>query len=110
MMETSELTEQEVAKATRLLGLARRAGYLVRGEEQVRRDLRRGKGELMIIADDAAPGSLQKIMPDVERSKVSSVRWPSKESLGEACGWSETAYLLVTDPSMAKGFLKLYQP
>lgn len=110
MIEYRELSEQDVVKATRLLGLARRAGYLIRGEEQVRRALQRGKGELFIVAKDVATGSLQKILPSVESSQVPQVNWSTKEGLGEASGWSETAYLLVTDPSMAKGLLKLYQP
>lgn len=110
MTEVNELPEQEVAKATRLLGLARRAGYLVRGEEQIRRELQKGEGELFIMAEDTAAGSIRKIMPAIEQSQVPQVQWPSKVSLGEACGWSETAFLLLTDPSMAKGLLKLYKP
>lgn len=96
-------------KAAGLLGLARRAGYLVRGEELCKKQLKQGHGIVIIMSADTAARSQAKIEPIIEAKGVPVIPWTSKEKLGKLCGWSETAYVLVTDPAMGKGLIDLYK-
>lgn len=85
-----------------LLGLARRAGSVVRGVSAVRDAVRSGEARLVILAEDASAGQLGKLTGLLEAREV-VVRWmESRERLGLAIGQAPISALAVTTQSFAE--------
>lgn len=89
-----------------LLGLARRAGKITSGESQVEAMLKKKKGYLLILAEDA-PGIHKKYEKWAEDLKLPVLIIGSKKDLGIAIGLSPRSSILVMDEGFAKAILKL---
>lgn len=87
------------------LGLARRAGKVVSGEAQVEGNLKRGKGNLLIIAVDSA-GAQRKYVQWATGQNVPVIIDGTKEELGLTLGTSPRAAVLVTDEGFSRAILK----
>jgi len=95
------------AEARGLLGLARRAGGLVHGVDAVRRSLNAGEVELVILAEDAAPGQIQKVLGLLRHHPVNT-RWVAGQIwLGEALGTSGVSAVGITHRSFADSLLRV---
>lgn len=68
------------------LGLAHRAGAVIRGTEAVRTALRAGDAKLVLLASDAAPGQIAKLSGLLEHRDVPSAVIATREELGGALG------------------------
>ncbi len=90
-----------------LLGLGLRARNAVVGVEQVRIAARKGRLALAVVAPDASPNSLKKLLPLLEATKVRVVQGPGAESLGSVAGRESTAAIGVSDAALARGIRKL---
>lgn len=89
------------------MGICRRAGKLVIGNDPVKESIETDKALLVIIASDISQNTLKKIMPVIEGSSVPCYRVNrSKDeigfSLGKAC-----AILAVTDKGFADKLTEL---
>lgn len=68
------------------LGLAHRAGSVIRGTEAVRNALRAGDAQLVLLASDAAPGQIAKLSGLLEHREVPSAVLGTRADLGRALG------------------------
>lgn len=83
-----------------LLGLARRAGKLACGEEQVRETVAGGKCRAIFLADDAGEATRRKVMRHDARVPVFTLPC-GRETLGSAIGVAGCAVCAVDDIGMA---------
>ncbi|MEA4901499.1 L7Ae/L30e/S12e/Gadd45 family ribosomal protein [Desulfitobacterium sp.] len=89
-----------------LLGLARRAGKITSGESQVEAMLKKGKGNLLILAEDA-PGTHKKYTQWAGDLHIPVLVFGEKQELGKAIGLSQRSTVLVMDQGFAKAILKV---
>ena len=90
------------AKALALLGLAQRAGAVVKGTEATRQALRRGEARLILVAGDGSDGQKGKVLPLADARGVPVATLGSQEELGAALGSGALAAVAVTRSSFAK--------
>lgn len=89
-----------------LLGLARRAGKITSGESQIEAMLKKGKGKLLILAEDT-PNIYKKYGKWAEDLDIPVWVVGKKQELGTAIGLSPRSCILVMDEGFAKAILKL---
>ena len=83
------------------LGLAMKAGKLVSGEFMTERAIRDGDARLVVVAQDASPGTKKKFTDSCTFYRVPILFTADKETLGRAVGKHERASLAVTDEGLA---------
>jgi len=93
------IEEALVRRGLDRIGLARRAGALVSGFDEVERSLRGGRAKLLIQAMDAAEDGLQKLGRIA--ADLPTVRLFDRFELGRALGRDEAVHLVVTHESHA---------
>jgi ribosomal protein L7Ae-like RNA K-turn-binding protein len=89
-------------KALSRLGLARRAGKLVSGEELVLKAIRSGEAKLVVLAADASAGTRKKIADKCASYEVELLVGYSRLELGAAAGQPERVLFAVTDRGFAE--------
>lgn len=90
------------ADALGLLGIAQRAGAVIQGVEGVRRAVKAGEVELVILAADAADGQLGKVQGLLRHHPVPQ-RWVRERALlGRAVGAAAMSVVGVTSRSFAE--------
>ena len=86
-----------------LLGLAKKAGRLVSGEEPVGGAARAHDARLILLASDAAENTVRRAKHFAEAGACLCARVPAdKDALGRAVGRSSCAMLAVTDIGFAE--------
>lgn len=90
----------------RFLGLAHRAGAVVRGTGAVRDALRKGDAHLVVMARDASPTQTKKITGLLKHREVPSVVSWTQAELGQALGGQPVSAVAVTQPGFAASFLE----
>ena len=93
-----------------LLGLGARGRLTVVGVEQVRNAALRGKLEYAVVALDASPHSLKKIVPMLSAKRIGFAEGPSATELGKAVGKDSAAVVGVVDSQLAAGLRKIVDP
>ena len=93
-------------KALSLISLATKAGKTASGEFCTEKEVKSGKAELVIVADDASDNTKQKFKNMCEFYEVPIYFYGDKDTLGHAMGKEFRASLAVTDPGFAKGIAK----
>ena len=91
-----------------LVGLGVRARNAVVGVEQVRIAARKRQLALAVVAPDASPNSLKKLLPLLKATGIQVVQGPGAATLGAAAGRDSTAAVGITDRSLAAGVRKLF--
>ena len=91
-----------------LVGLGIRARNAVVGVEQVRMAARKGKLALAIVAPDASPHSLKKLLPLLKATGTRVVQGPAAAALGAVAGRDSTAAIGIIDRSLASGVRKVF--
>ena len=81
-------------RALRLMGLCRRAGSLVIGMGALKAALQRGDVRLLVLAGDAAPGSVRRARTAAESAGIPAVVLSDRGSLGSALGREWVAVLI----------------
>jgi len=94
------------AKALALLGIAQRAGAVVKGTDATRRALRKGEARLVVLAEDGSETQLKKVLPLARNRGVPSKIVGDRAELGAAVGSGPLTVVGVTQPSFAKGLLE----
>lgn len=87
----------------RLVGLGVRGRGAVVGVQQVREAARKNKVHLAIVAQDASPNSLEKIVPLLNARRVRFIEVSSAAELGAAVGRDHTAVVGIVDRQLAAG-------
>ena len=90
----------------RMLGLAKKAGFLEVGEESVSDSVMFIKARIILSASDAAQGSVRKAGYLAEDASVPHVVLPyTKADLGEVIGRGTPGMMSITDIGMAHSFV-----
>ena len=93
-------------KALSLISLATKAGKTASGEFCTEKEVKSGKAELVIVAEDASDNTKQKFKNMCEFYEVPIYFYGDKDTLGHAMGKEFRASLAVTDLGFAKGISK----
>ena len=89
------------------LGLARRGGNVVMGEEPVGAACRANHARLLILAQDAADNTFRRARSFTQNGKPPLLRVPySKDELGTALGCNACAMAAFTDVALALAFVQ----
>ena len=93
-------------KALSLISLATKAGKTASGEFCTEKEVKSGKAELVIVAEDASDNTKQKFKNMCEFYEVPIYFYGDKDTLGHAMGKEFRASLAVTDMGFANGIMK----
>ena len=93
-------------KALSLISLATKAGKTASGEFCTEKEVKSGKAELVIVADDASDNTKQKFKNMCEFYEVPIYFYGDKDTLGHAMGKEFRASLAVIDHGFANGIKK----
>ena len=93
-----------------LVGLGARGRLTVVGVEQVRKAAIRGKLEYAVVARDASPNSLKKIVPMLRAKRIGFAEGPSAAELGHAVGKESAVVVGIVDGHLARGVMKVVDP
>ena len=91
--------------AYRLLGLARRAGAVAPGTAAVRRAIREGEAQLILLAKDASGVQLGKIQTTLHDRTIPQATLGDRDTLGAAVGLAPLSAVAVTSVSLADRLL-----
>ena len=94
-------------KLIRLLGLGLRGGNVVIGVAGVRAGLQRGKMSCVVLAADASPRTMEKVVRLAEAKQVPILRGPSAEVLGAELGMPPVQAVGVSDAALARGLIAI---
>lgn len=103
------MNEEVTIRVLRLVGLGVRSRGAVVGVERVREAAKTGKLMLAVVADNASPHSLSKVVPLLEARRVRIVHAPSASGLGEAVGRDHTAAVGIVNRELALGIRELVE-
>jgi ribosomal protein L7Ae-like RNA K-turn-binding protein len=90
-----------------MIGLARRAGKAVIGSGCAENAVRGGKAKLVILAEDAAEGTVKRLTDKCKTYDVLLIIKGSKQSIGQITGRQQTAAVAVTDINFANELKRL---
>lgn len=90
-----------MSKVYSYLGLARRAGKVVSGEQAVAGGVKRGQESLVLIAQDASSNTHRKFSSLAQNHNVSCLVYGEKDLYGHAIGQSPRAVLGILDRNFA---------
>ncbi|GEL14477.1 L7Ae/L30e/S12e/Gadd45 family ribosomal protein [Pediococcus cellicola] len=93
-------------KFSNLLGLARKAGKLITGEQQVLQSIRSQKAKLVVISTDLGMATQKKISDKSETYQVPLLSFMDRLVLSQAIG-QPRAVVAIEDQGFAKALLKL---
>ena len=93
-------------KALSLISLATKAGKTASGEFCTEKEVKSGKAELVIVAEDASDNTKQKFKNMCEFYEVPIYFYGDKDTLGHAMGKEFRASLAVIDHGFANGIKK----
>ena len=94
--------ESRTTSALRLLGLARRAGAVAPGTDAVRRAIREGEAQLVLIAEDASSTQVDKVRTTMHDRTIPQVILGDRNTLGAALGLGPLTAVAVTSESLAQ--------
>ena len=96
------MRRSRLAEALALLGLAQRAGAVVKGTEATRQALRRGEARLVLLAEDGSEAQRLKVLPLAEARGVPWETLGGMDELGAALGSGPLAAVAVTRSTFVK--------
>ena len=94
-------------KTMDMLGLTQKAGKLASGSAQVEALIKKGKGYLLILAQDA-PGLIKKFELWGLDVGIPIMILSNKEELGRVTGGAPRGVMLVLDRNFAKGMISAH--
>ena len=90
----------------RFLGLGQKAGYLLSGDAQIRDGIKKEKGNLLILAEDASPRTAEMYGYMAENHGISIRVFGEKIKLGHSLGKTERTAILICDAKFSKAVLE----
>lgn len=100
----------KTAEALALLGLAMRAGAVVRGTDATRRAIQEGSASLVLMARDASSVQQQKVLRLLEHRETPRASVGSRADLGAAIGSAPVSAIAITGESFAEQVLGRLSP
>ncbi len=94
-------------KVYSLLGLAKKAGQLLSGDETVERTIRAGKAVLVIVAGDASENTKDKFKSMCSFREVSYREFGEKFELGRCTGKEVRSVISIQSKDFKNGLLKI---
>ena len=94
-------------KVLSMVGLATRAGKTVSGEFMVLKAIKEKSAYLVIVANDASPGTKKQFNDKCSFYKVPIYSYGLKDDLGHSMGKAFRAALAVTDSDFSNAIIKL---
>lgn len=94
-------------KAYQLIGMACRAGKVVSGLEAAEQSVRRGKSGLVIISDDLAANSRDKIVSACTGRQVPWIALGNRYELGACIGKEYRVAVSINDNGFAQSIIRL---
>jgi ribosomal protein L7Ae-like RNA K-turn-binding protein len=89
------------------LGLGARAGNVVIGVDGVRSGLQRDEFWCVVLASDASPRAVEKVVALARGKEIPIVAGPSADAIGAKLGKPPVMVVGVKDRSLAEGILAL---
>lgn len=89
------------------LGIAKKAGKLITGDELCGKMLKEGKAKLIIIAKDASGNTKKKFSDMCKHRNVFFEYFGEKEELGRSLGKGDTAAICINDTGISKKLKEL---
>lgn len=99
----------KIQRCLNFLGIVKKAGKLKIGETLCNEYIKRGKVNLLIIAEDASKKNKEYFIKLCEENAINYLILGTKELLGRHIGKRDTAYIAITDYNMAKKVEELLQ-
>jgi ribosomal protein L7Ae-like RNA K-turn-binding protein len=93
------------ARILNLIGIARKAGAIVTGSNSVLQELGKSTAYLLIVANDAAAGTADKVLNKAKGCEVPCIRLFDKRKLGSTVGRDERSHVVVTNKKFAKNLI-----
>ena len=93
-------------KALSMIGIAMKAGKIVSGGFAVEQGIKSGDAKLVIIAEDASPGTSKKFLNMSHFYEIPALQLGTKESLGKAVGREYRSIAAALDAGLAEAILK----
>jgi ribosomal protein L7Ae-like RNA K-turn-binding protein len=90
-----------------LLGLGYRSGGIVVGVDAVRKALQAGKCWCVVVAEDASPRAMEKVVRLASAKGVRLVEGPRAEAIGARLGKPPVMAVGVRDRALAGGMVQL---
>jgi ribosomal protein L7Ae-like RNA K-turn-binding protein len=90
-----------------LLGLGYRSGRVVVGVDAVRKALQAGKCWCVVVAEDASPRAVEKVVRLANAKGVRLVEGPRAEAIGAQLGKPPVMAVGVRDRALAGGMVQL---
>jgi len=90
-----------------LLGLGYRGGRIVVGVDAVRKELQAGKCCCVIVARDASPRAVEKVVRLAKAKGVPSLSGPTATEIGGQLGRPPVMAVGVRDRALARGMVQL---
>ena len=90
-----------------LLGIAMRAGKLVSGEDGTMIDLKKGKLNLVIVAEDASNNTKKLFKDKSSYRKINQIFFSTKVELGLSIGKSPRAVIGIKDKNLSQKIIEL---
>jgi len=90
-----------------LLGLGLRAGRIAVGVDAVRKELQAGKCWCVVVAGDASPRAMEKVVRLASAKQVPMLAGPSAEAIGAQLGKPPVMAVGVRDRALAGGMVQL---
>lgn len=95
------MTDRNTGQVYTLLGLCMRAGKLANGEQAVEAAVGSGNAKLVLIAEDASPGTKKQLTDKCSFYKTEYRFFGKMEELGNAIGKHVRAAVAVNDEGLA---------
>ncbi len=89
-----------------MISLAQKAGKLVSGEDTCSREIKAGRGKLVIVAEDSAENTKKMFMNMCNYRDIPYIAFGTKELLGKNIGKDYRAVLCLIDNNFAKLILQ----
>ena len=94
-------------KPLNMLGLAKKAGLLAIGSEDVKSAIREGKAKLIIYTTDISEGSVKRVLSTIEESEIIATETPfEKFEFGRVAGRGAPGIIAFLDLGLAAEFMK----
>ena len=95
------------SKLLSLLGLAKKSGSLISGEDTCERLIKRNEASLVLIAQDASDNTKKKFVDMTNYRNIRCVTLGNREELSAAIGKSNRTTYVITDKGFANTIYKL---
>ncbi len=92
-----------------LLGLATRAGKVVSGDDSTLLDMKKGRVNLVIVADDASDNTKKLFSDKCSYRNIEVINFSTKLGLGSAIGKGYRAVVGIKDEGFSKRLKELMQ-